>query len=66
MSQEKPKFFLAKRYTYLSLSPHRLRMNLRLPGQKGWGGGIDWDLGIDMYTLMYVKRITGLPWWSSG
>ena len=55
MSQEKPKFFLAKRYTYLSLSPHRLRMNLRLPGQKGWGGGIDWDLGIDMYTLMYVK-----------
>ena len=27
------------------------RMNLRL-----WGkGGTDWDLGIDMYTLLYVK-----------
>ena len=27
------------------------RMNLRL-----WGkGGTDWELGIDMYTLLYVK-----------
>ena len=25
---------------------------------KGEGGGIDWELGIDMYTLLYLKQIT--------
>ena len=20
-----------------------------------WGGGIDWEFGIDMYTLLYLK-----------
>ena len=31
---------------------HRLkRMNLRLRGK----GGADWDLVIDMYTLLYLK-----------
>ena len=23
-----------------------------------WGGGIDWEFGIDMYTLLYLKYIT--------
>ena len=22
------------------------------------GGGIDWEVGIDMYTLLYLKQIT--------
>ena len=27
--------------------------------QGGWVGvGIDWDFGIDMYTLLYLKQIT--------
>ena len=34
-------------------------MNLWLPGGKGQGaGGIDWEFGIDMYTLLYLKQIT--------
>ena len=24
----------------------------------GQGGGIDWEFGIDMYTLLYLKQIT--------
>ena len=27
-------------------------------GGEGVEGGIDWDLGIDMYTLLYLKRKT--------
>ena len=27
-------------------------------GGKGGGGGIDWEFGIDMYTLLYLKQIT--------
>ena len=23
-----------------------------------WGGGIDWEFGINMYTLLYLKYIT--------
>ena len=23
-----------------------------------WGGGIDWEFGTDMYTLLYLKYIT--------
>ena len=25
---------------------------------EGWGGGIDWEFEIDMYTLLYLKQIT--------
>ena len=32
----------------------------------GVGGGILGEFGIDMYTLLYLKWITGFPWWSSG
>ena len=37
----------------------------------GGGGGMNWTIGIDMYTLMCIKLITnknllGLPWWRSG
>ena len=32
-----------------------------------WGGGVmNWEIGIDMYTLMCIKWMTGLPWWRSG
>ena len=24
----------------------------------GWGKGIDWEFGIDMYTLLYLKQVT--------
>ena len=34
------------------------RMNLGLPGGEGQGGGIDWEFGVDMYTLLYLKQIT--------
>ena len=29
-----------------------------ITGGKGGGGGIDWEFGIDMYTLLYLKQIT--------
>ena len=22
---------------------------------RGWGGGINWEIGIDTYTLLYIK-----------
>ena len=25
---------------------------------EGGGGGIDWEFGIDMYILLYLKQIT--------
>ena len=28
---------------------------LMVTGGKGGGGGIDWEFGIDMYTLLYLK-----------
>ena len=28
-------------------------------GKWGWGGGVmNWEIGIDMYTLIYIKQIT--------
>ena len=27
-------------------------------GESGSGGEIDWEFGIDMYTLLYLKQIT--------
>ena len=24
-------------------------------GYQGWKGAIDWEFGIDMYTLLYLK-----------
>ena len=32
------------------------KTNLVLPGNKG-GGGINWETGIDIYTLLYIKEI---------
>ena len=31
-----------------------LKTNLRLPRGKG-GGGINWEIGIDLYMLLYIK-----------
>ena len=25
---------------------------------EGWGKGIDWEFGMDMYTLLYLKWVT--------
>ena len=33
------------------------KTNLWLPGCKG-GGGINWEIGIDIYALLYIKQIT--------
>ena len=33
------------------------KTNLWLPGGKH-GGGINWEIGIDIYTLLYIKQIT--------
>ena len=33
------------------------RMNLWLPGE-GWREGIDREIGMDRYTLLYLKLIT--------
>ena len=32
------------------------KINLWLPGGKG--GGINWKIGVDKYTLLYIKQIT--------
>ena len=37
---------------------HRLRERTYGYQGEGWGGGIDWEFGIDMYTLLYLKQIT--------
>ena len=29
-----------------------------LPVGKSWRGGIDWESGTDMYTLLYLKQVT--------
>ena len=33
------------------------KTNLRLPAGKE-GGGTNWEIGIDIYTLLYIKQIT--------
>ena len=35
-----------------------LENEFMVTGGKGGGGGIDWEFGIDMYTLLYLKSIT--------
>ena len=30
------------------------------------GGGLDWEFGIDMYTMLYLKQNVRRPWWYSG
>ena len=29
-------------------------------------GGINWEFGISRYKLLYIKLISGVPWWRSG
>ena len=35
-----------------------LENELMVTRGEGWGEGLDWELGIDMYTLLYLKRVT--------
>ena len=37
---------------------HRLREQIYGYQGEGLRGGIDWEFGIDMYTLLYLKYIT--------
>ena len=34
------------------------KTNLWFPREKGSVGGINWEIGIDIYTLLYIKQIT--------
>ena len=34
---------------------HRLRNEHLITTGKWWGEGINWEAGIDMYTLLYLK-----------
>ena len=27
-------------------------------GKRGWGCGLNWEIGIDIYTLLCIKQIT--------
>ena len=31
------------------------KRNLWLPKGKRWGGGINWEFGMNIYTLLYIK-----------
>ena len=35
-----------------------LENGLMVTRVEGLGGGIDWEFGIDMYTLLYLKWVT--------
>ena len=35
-----------------------LEKKLMFTKEEGWEGNIDWEFGIDMYTLLYLKQIT--------
>ena len=37
---------------------HRFRERTYGYREEGWGEGIDWEFGIDMYTQLYLKEIT--------
>ena len=39
----------------LTKQTHRLREGTYGYQVEGWWGGIDWEFGIDMYTLLYLK-----------
>ena len=36
---------------------HRLREQTYGYQGEGWGRGIDWEFGIDIYTLLYLKYV---------
>ena len=38
---------------------HRLRERTYGYGGEGWGGRIDWEVGYDIHTPLYLKQITG-------
>ena len=41
-------------------------VEIKLPRENG-DGGVNQEIGIDIYTLLYVKQITNKdPWYSTG
>ena len=45
------------KWTYLQnrMTVTELENELMVTKGDGWGSGIDWEFGIDMYTLLYLK-----------
>ena len=39
------------------LTPVRMA-SIKKSANTGVGGGINWEIGIDIYTLLYIKQIT--------
>ena len=42
----------------MKLDSQTQKMNLQLTVGRRMGQGIDWEFGIDMYRLLYIKQIT--------
>ena len=40
------------------IDSQKQKTNLWLPKEKGGGGGINQEFGINIYTLLYIKQIT--------
>ena len=55
-------FFRIKRYVWTYLQNRNrltdLKNKLMVTRGYGWRGRVDWEFGIDMYTLLYSKLIT--------
>ena len=46
-------------FTKQKLSHRRRKQTYSYQGREGKGkGGINWEIGIDIYTLLYIKQIT--------
>ena len=55
------------KWTYLQNKNKLTNLENRFMVTREKGGGIDWEVGIDMYTLLFLKQITReLPWQPSG
>ena len=37
---------------------YKIKTDLEIELMVTSGGGIDWDFGMDMYTLLYLKQVT--------
>ena len=45
-------------FTITETDSQTSKTNLWLPKGKGWGGGVNQEVGINIYTLLYTKQIT--------
>ena len=42
------------KWTYLQNRNKPTDLESKLPVTKGWGSGINWEFGIDLYKLLYL------------